>query len=60
VLPILGGAISGAPDAYRYLPASVKKFPNAPELQQMMAECGFAGVEFEYLTFGISALHLGH
>jgi demethylmenaquinone methyltransferase/2-methoxy-6-polyprenyl-1,4-benzoquinol methylase len=58
VLPILGGAISGAPDAYRYLPASVKKFPDAPELRQMMVECGFPRVEFEYLTFGIAALHM--
>ena len=59
VLPILGGAISGAPDAYKYLPASVKKFPNAPELMAMMAECGFAEPGFEYLTFGIAALHIG-
>ena len=59
VLPLLGGLISGAPDAYKYLPASVKKFPTAPELIALMTECGFAKVEFEYLTFGIAALHLG-
>jgi demethylmenaquinone methyltransferase/2-methoxy-6-polyprenyl-1,4-benzoquinol methylase len=59
VLPVLGGMISGAPDAYKYLPASVKMFPPAPELATLMTECGFAKVEFEYLTFGIAALHLG-
>ena len=59
VLPVLGGAISGARDAYRYLPASVKKFPTAPELLTMMTECGFAEPKFEYLTFGIAALHIG-
>ena len=59
LLPILGGVISGAPDAYKYLPASVKKFPDAPEFSAMMTECGFARVEFEYLTLGIAALHLG-
>ena len=59
VLPILAGAISGAPEAYRYLPESVRKFPNAPALARMMQESGFARVEWEYLTFGIAALHLG-
>jgi demethylmenaquinone methyltransferase / 2-methoxy-6-polyprenyl-1,4-benzoquinol methylase len=59
VLPILGGAISGAPDAYRYLPESVRKFPDAPELARMMKEAGFGQVDWEYLTFGIAALHIG-
>jgi len=59
VLPILGGAISGAPEAYKYLPESVRKFPDAPALARMMADAGFASVEWEYLTFGIAALHVG-
>jgi len=59
VLPILGGAISGAPEAYRYLPESVRKFPEAPELAAMMEQAGYAPVEWEYLTFGIVALHVG-
>ncbi len=59
ILPILGGAISGAPEAYKYLPESVRKFPDAPELARMMQECGFARVDWEYLTFGIAALHIG-
>lgn len=59
MLPIVGGAISGAPEAYTYLPESVRKFPNAPELAAMIAETGFAEVEWEYLTFGIAALHIG-
>jgi demethylmenaquinone methyltransferase/2-methoxy-6-polyprenyl-1,4-benzoquinol methylase len=59
VLPILGGAISGAPEAYKYLPESVRKFPEAPELAALMTETGYAPVEWEYLTFGIVALHVG-
>ena len=59
VLPIIGGAISGAPEAYRYLPESVKKFPDAPGLANMMREAGFGSVEWEYLTLGIVALHIG-
>jgi demethylmenaquinone methyltransferase/2-methoxy-6-polyprenyl-1,4-benzoquinol methylase len=60
VLPVLGGAISGAPEAYRYLPESVRKFPDAPELARMMTEVGFGPVDWEYLTFGIAALHVGY
>jgi demethylmenaquinone methyltransferase/2-methoxy-6-polyprenyl-1,4-benzoquinol methylase len=59
VLPVIGGAISGAPEAYRYLPESVRKFPDAPELARMMAHSGFGEVAWEYLTFGIAALHIG-
>lgn len=57
ILPILGGAISGAPDAYTYLPDSVRKFPDAPGLAARIASAGFADVRFEYLTLGIVALH---
>ena len=59
VLPVIGGAISGAPEAYKYLPESVRKFPGAPELASAMRESGFDPVEWEYLTFGIAALHVG-
>ena len=58
ILPVLGGAISGAPEAYKYLPESVRKFPDAPELARMMQETGFTRVDWEYLTFGIAALHI--
>lgn len=59
ILPAIGGAISGAPEAYRYLPESVRKFPEAPELASLIEEAGFRPVEWEYLTFGIAALHIG-
>ena len=59
VLPIIGGAISGAPEAYQYLPESVRKFPEAEELAALMRESGYTRVEWEYLTFGIVALHVG-
>ncbi len=58
VLPVIGGVISGAPEAYRYLPESVRKFPEPGELASMMLDAGFDRVEWQYLTFGIVALHL--
>jgi demethylmenaquinone methyltransferase/2-methoxy-6-polyprenyl-1,4-benzoquinol methylase len=59
ILPVIGGAISGSRDAYTYLPDSVRKFPDAPELAAKMTAAGFRAVEFEHLTGGIVALHLG-
>ena len=59
VLPRIGAAVSGAGDAYTYLPESVRKFPNAEGLAAMMAAAGFAGVQFERMTFGVVALHTG-
>ena len=59
VLPRLGGLLSGSREAYAYLPESVRKFPAAPELAGEMRSAGFAHVDYEYLTFGVVALHLG-
>jgi demethylmenaquinone methyltransferase/2-methoxy-6-polyprenyl-1,4-benzoquinol methylase len=59
VLPWVGGLISGSRDAYSYLPESIRKFPGAHELAEQMRAAGFSCVEFERLTFGAVALHLG-
>ena len=59
ILPLLGGLLTGNRDAYTYLPESVRKFPDAPQLAADMKSAGFRGVGFEYLTGGIAALHLG-
>ncbi len=59
MLPWIGGAISGSRDAYSYLPESIGKFPGAEELARRMQAAGFSTVEFERLTFGAVALHLG-
>ena len=58
-LPWIGGMISGSRDAYSYLPKSIRKFPGAEELARQMQAAGFSAVEFERLTFGAVALHLG-
>jgi demethylmenaquinone methyltransferase/2-methoxy-6-polyprenyl-1,4-benzoquinol methylase len=58
VLPIIGGLISGSPDAYSYLPESVRRFPGAEQLAAHMRAAGFQAVEFRRMTGGIVALHL--
>ena len=59
VLPLMGGLISGSQRAYSYLPASVQKFPDQQQLSLLMQRAGFDQVQFENLTGGIAALHMG-
>ena len=59
VLPRIGGMISGSRGAYEYLPDSVSKFPDQKKLSILMRETGFGSVEFENLTGGIAAIHVG-
>jgi len=60
VLPQVGGMISGSRDAYSYLPESIRKFPGAEDLAAQMQQAGFQRVEFERMTGGAVALHLGY
>jgi demethylmenaquinone methyltransferase/2-methoxy-6-polyprenyl-1,4-benzoquinol methylase len=59
VLPVVGGVVSGSRDAYTYLPESIQKFPGAEELASAMRSAGFSRVEFDRMTGGAVALHLG-
>lgn len=59
VLPWVGGLVSGSREAYSYLPDSIRKFPNADDLASAMRRSGFTRVEFERMTGGAVALHLG-
>jgi demethylmenaquinone methyltransferase/2-methoxy-6-polyprenyl-1,4-benzoquinol methylase len=59
LVPVLGGAISGHPSAYRYLPESVAHFPPEAELAARMRAAGFADVRWTSLTFGVAAIHSG-
>ncbi|HVA62130.1 MAG TPA: bifunctional demethylmenaquinone methyltransferase/2-methoxy-6-polyprenyl-1,4-benzoquinol methylase UbiE [Terriglobales bacterium] len=58
LLPLLGGWISGHPAAYRYLPDSVSRFPNPPQLADWMRQAGFESVRFSRFAGGLASLHL--
>jgi demethylmenaquinone methyltransferase/2-methoxy-6-polyprenyl-1,4-benzoquinol methylase len=59
VVPAIG-RVAGDPDAYTYLPASVKRFPGAPGLGAIMAEeVGLVDVGWVLTAGGIIALHHG-
>ena len=59
ILPRIGGMVSGSRGAYEYLPDSVLKFPDQRRLAEIMQETGYKNVEFENLTGGIAAIHIG-
>jgi len=59
VLPRLGGWISGDPQAYTYLPESIRLFPSQEPLAREVERAGFENVTWKDLTGGIAALHLG-
>jgi len=59
VLPRIGARISGNRQAYSYLPRSVARFPEPPQLAHWMEEAGYRLVRFERWTGGIVALHIG-
>jgi len=59
LVPGLGRMISRHNSAYSYLPASVKRFPPAPELAKIMREVGLGDVNYRLLAGGIIALHWG-
>lgn len=59
VLPVIGGIVSGAPSAYKYLPDSVSRFPKQHELSALLEKTGFSSVKYRNLTGGIAALHSG-
>ncbi len=58
VVPLLG-KLAAEPEAYTYLPNSVKRFPGPQELGGMMAGAGLVDVRWILTAGGIIALHSG-
>jgi demethylmenaquinone methyltransferase / 2-methoxy-6-polyprenyl-1,4-benzoquinol methylase len=58
-VPVLGRIVAHDPEAYRYLPESVHRFPAALELAAIMQEAGLVDVGYRRLMMGVVALHVG-
>jgi demethylmenaquinone methyltransferase/2-methoxy-6-polyprenyl-1,4-benzoquinol methylase len=58
IVPLIGKALPGG-SAYTYLPASVKRFPDAETLTRLLEDVGFADVHVRLLAGTIVALHVG-
>ena len=59
LLPRVGRLVSRHGSAYDYLPATVIDFPVPKELASRMGAAGFDNVEWDVLTGGIAAVHVG-
>ena len=58
VVPVMG-RIAGDPDAYSYLPESVRGFPPPEGLARLMDEGGLTQIRYTVLAGGIIAIHSG-
>jgi demethylmenaquinone methyltransferase / 2-methoxy-6-polyprenyl-1,4-benzoquinol methylase len=58
IVPALG-KLAGDPDAYAYLPSSVKRFPAPDALAARLAAAGLIDVRWILTAGGIIALHVG-
>jgi demethylmenaquinone methyltransferase/2-methoxy-6-polyprenyl-1,4-benzoquinol methylase len=58
IVPLLGKVLPGG-KAYTYLPASVRRFPEAEDLLALLERSGFERVRFRLLGGAIVALHVG-
>ena len=58
IVPLLG-SFSSEPEAYSYLPESVRSFPGPHELAAKMDRAGFERVRYTVLAGGIIAIHSG-
>jgi demethylmenaquinone methyltransferase / 2-methoxy-6-polyprenyl-1,4-benzoquinol methylase len=58
VVPLVG-RLAADPEAYTYLPKSVKRFPSPPDLAAAMTRAGLRDVRWILTAGGIIALHHG-
>jgi demethylmenaquinone methyltransferase/2-methoxy-6-polyprenyl-1,4-benzoquinol methylase len=58
LVPLIG-RFAGDPDAYSYLPSSVRRFPDARTLAMRLSEAGLEDVSYLLTAGGIIAIHSG-
>jgi len=58
LIPLAGKLLPGG-SAYTYLPASVRRFPEAKDFADLMQSAGFEQVGYRLFAGGIVALHTG-
>ena len=56
----LGRVLHGDPDTYRYIPASIQRYPGAPMVVRMMRDEGFSDARWERVLGGLMAIHVAH
>ena len=59
VVPQIGKMVAGDEDSYRYLIESIRRFPDMPSFERMVAAAGFVQTKIERLLGGLVAIHSG-
>ena len=54
---VLGWVLHRDPDTYRYIPASIRRYPGAPRVAALMRDNGFAAAEWLPVFGGLMAIH---
>ena len=55
---LLGRILHGDPDTYRYIPASIRRYPGAHGVTRLLTARGFSEVHATPLLFGLMTLHV--
>ena len=56
---LLGTVLHGDPDTYRYIPASLRRYPGASGVAALMRELTFSDVGYTSLLGGLMAINHG-
>ena len=59
VIPRIGKAVAGDEDSYRYLVASIRRFPRMEAFKTMIGDAGFKSTSVEPILGGLVAIHGG-
>jgi demethylmenaquinone methyltransferase/2-methoxy-6-polyprenyl-1,4-benzoquinol methylase len=59
MVPKLGRLLANDADSYRYLIESIRRFPDMPAFERMIADAGFVQTKVEPIMGGLVAIHSG-
>ena len=59
LVPRLGKLLANDADSYRYLIESIRRFPDMPAFERMIADAGFVRTRVEPIMGGLVAIHSG-
>ncbi len=59
VVPKIGKFVAKDEDSYRYLIESIRRFPDMPSFERMIANAGFVQTKVEPMLGGLVAIHSG-
>ena len=59
VMPLVGWLFHGDPDAYRYIPESLERYPGQRGVEGLMRDAGFVQTRYQNRVLGTMGINLG-